>query len=81
MEVPSKPLGIEDRKGSCKSQYFPEIKEAFHREHSLLIYQHFPRIERQTYIQQRATELFNKAMGLDAIFSFSTSNVCFFLES
>jgi hypothetical protein len=81
MEIPSKPLGIEGRKDSCKYLYFPEIKEAFQRGHSLLIYQHFPREKRQGYIQQRASELFNKVMGVDAIFSFATSNVCFFLVS
>ncbi len=79
MEVPSKPLGIKGRKGSCKYLYFPEIKEAFQRGHSLLIYQHFAHEKRQTYIQQRASGLFNKVLGVDAIFSFSTSNVCFFL--
>ncbi len=81
MEVPSKPLGIKGRKDSCKYLYFPEIEEAFQRGHSLLIYQHFPRKNRQAYIQQRASELFDKVKGVDEIFSFSTSNVCFFLVS
>jgi len=81
MEIRSKPLGIKGRKDSCKYLYFPEIEEAFHREHSLLIYQHFPREERHTYIKRRASELFNKVTGVDAIVSFSTRNVCFFLVS
>jgi hypothetical protein len=81
MEVPSKPLGIKGRKDSCKYLYFPEIEEAFQRGHSLLIYQHFPRKKRHAYIQQRTSELFDKVKGIDAIFSFSTSNVCFFLVS
>ena len=75
LEVQSKPLG---RKNSNKYVYFSEVTKAFARGHSLLIYQHFPRINRDQYIADRTSQL-HKAAKTSTIFSFSTSFVCFFV--
>ena len=75
LEVKSRPLG---RKDSNKYLYYSETTDAFNRGHSLLIYQHFPRINRTEYISLRSIELI-EATGASNIFSFSTKFVCFFL--
>lgn len=75
LEIRSKPLG---RKNSNKYLYFSEVKQAFARGHSSIIYQHFPRINRDLYIAERTRQLW-KATGTPTIFSFSTSFVCFFV--
>lgn len=77
LEVSSKPLGCKD---SNKYLYFSEVTQTFRRGHSLLIYQHFPRIQRDEYIALRTNQL-RKATGAQTIFSFSTGFVCFFLVS
>ena len=75
LEVKTKPKG---RKNSNKFLYLDEVKQAFDVGHSLLIYQHFPRIERTTYIASRVTQL-RAATRCENIFSFSSGYVCFFL--
>lgn len=75
LEVASKKYGS---KGSSKFLYYREVREAFLRGHSLLIYQHFPREERNSYRHRKASEL-TRATGGKSVFSFSTSHVCFFL--
>ncbi len=75
IEIKSKPEG---RKDSNKFLYFSEIADAFRRDHSVLIYQHFPRIQRDRYIAKRVAQL-RQSTGCKSIFSFSTSFVCFFL--
>jgi len=46
--------------------------------HSLIIYQHFPRINRNNYIASRIDQL-RKATHASTVFSLSTSFVCFFV--
>ena len=75
LEVQSNPLG---RKNSNKYLYFSEVTQAFARGHSLVIYQHFPRINRDQYIADRTSQLW-EAADTSTIFSFSTSFVCFFV--
>lgn len=75
LEVKSKPKG---RKNSNKFLYLDEVKQAFNAGHSLLIYQHFPRIERTTYIASRVAQL-RAETRCETIFSFSSGFVCFFL--
>ena len=75
LEIQSKPLGC---KNSNKYLYFSEVTKAFSRGHSLLIYQHFPRINRDLFIADRTRQL-GKAAKTSTIFSFSTSYVCFFV--
>ena len=77
LEIKSKPLG---RKNSNKYLYFPEVMEAFDRGHSLVIYQHFPFITRDLYINDRIRQL-REATNSSMVFSVSTSRVCFFIVS
>lgn len=75
LQIKSKRIG---HKNSNKFLYLDEVKETFSSGHSVLVYQHFPRIERKTYIANRVSEL--KARTYDStIFSFATGYVCFFL--
>lgn len=75
IEVRSTPLG---RMGSSKYVYWNELKEAFNAGHSLLIYQHFPRVRRFQFIEQRTRELIEH-LGSDEIHAYKTTHVVFFL--
>ena len=75
LEIKSRPYG---RMNSSKFLFFHEVKQSYQFGHSLLIYQHFPREERQGYMKKRVTQL-KQVTDESAIFSFATSNVCFFL--
>ena len=75
IEVRSKPRG---RKGSSKYVYWHEIEESFAGGHSLLIYQHFPRVKRELFIESKARELVEKT-GAREVFSFRTPHVLFLL--
>jgi len=75
IEVKSKPCG---RKDSSKYLYWREIKDAFSAGHSLLIYQHFPRIKRDQFIQLISQNLAN-TIDVQQIYSFRTTNVLFLL--
>ena len=77
LEIVSKPLG---RKNSNKFLYFSEVQDAFKRGHSLVIYQHFPYIQRDPYITDRICQL-REATNSSMVFSLSTSRVCFFIVS
>ena len=73
--VDSKPSG---RKDSSKYLYWEEIDDFWKAEHSLLIYQHFPRLPRDPFIEGKARELIHKT-GTPEVISFRTSHVVFFL--
>ena len=75
MEVKSKPCG---RKGSSKYLYWCEIGRFWEAGHSLLIYQHFPRVPRDPFIEAVARELIRKT-GASEVTSFRTSHVVFLL--
>lgn len=75
LEIKSKRKG---QKNSNKFLYLSEVQHAYSLGQSLLIYQHFPRIERQTYIASRIAQL-KACTGGNTVFSFSTGYVCFFL--
>jgi hypothetical protein len=77
LEVESKPWR---HKASPKHLYWHEVEETWRRGHSVLIYQHFPHIERKTYIKRRREEL-RKTTKAEYICSFRTSNVLFLLAS
>ena len=77
IEVRSTPYG---RKGSSKYIYLTELKDAFNAGHSLLIYQHFPRVKRIPYIYQRTREL-TEQLSSNYIMAFKTPYVVFFLVS
>ncbi len=75
IEVESKPYG---RRDSSKYLYWHEIERFWNAGHSLLIYQHFPRVERASFIEGRARELM-RSTGAPEVISFRTSHVVFFL--
>jgi hypothetical protein len=75
LEIQSVP---KERRGSHKYLYWDEAHRFFSKGHSLLIYQHFPRIQRERFIILRAADFFEK-MGTKIVYSFRTSKVVFFL--
>lgn len=74
VEVRSAPFGA---KGSCKYVYWRELEMLFQRGHSLLIYQHYPRVARETFHDQLGTALKERFAAKTVIFS--TPHVAFFL--
>ena len=75
IEVRSKPYG---RKDSSKHVYWQELVNAFRAGPSVLIYQHFPRVKREPFIQELAKELALKTSAQE-VFSFRTPRVLFLL--
>lgn len=75
LEIKSVPSG---RKNSSKYLYWEEVKTAFARGHSLLIYQHFPRKPRVPFIGQ-LVDKFRVATGVRNVLSYCSSHVVFFL--
>jgi hypothetical protein len=66
------------RKRSSKYLYWDEIERFWKAGHSLLIYQHFPRVPRDLFIEAKARELVHRT-GAQEVISFRTSHVVFFL--
>jgi len=75
LEVKSRPYG---RKDSSKFLFWREAIALWSSGPSLLIYQHFPRVNRIDYIRRRTDELRHALPG-SLIATFSTSRVTFFL--
>ncbi|TKJ28979.1 MAG: hypothetical protein CEE40_09885 [Chloroflexi bacterium B3_Chlor] len=75
IQVKSKPYG---RKDSSKYLYWHEIRDSFSAGHSLLIYQHFPRVKREPFIDTLARELAENT-GAQEVYSFRTPRVLFLL--
>jgi hypothetical protein len=76
LEVPSRPIG---RKWSSKYAYWAEVAAIWGRGASVLIYQHFRREKRETFIPRMATELQQRTGG--AVEAFRTPRVVFLLAS
>ncbi len=76
MEIKSKPKG---RKGSSKYLYWDELVEAYSRGYSVLVYQHFPRVDREHFITDLAEEMEAKT-GAEKIYTFATPDVVFLLS-
>jgi hypothetical protein len=75
IEVESTRLGA---RGSAKYIYWREIKEIYSKGHSLLIYQHFPRVQRDRFIPFLADRLADE-LWATRITAFRTPHVAFFL--
>jgi hypothetical protein len=74
-EVESVPLG---KRGSHKYLYWDEASAFFSRGYSLLVYQHFPRIERRKFLTLKVREIFAR-MHASTVYALTTSSVAFFL--
>jgi hypothetical protein len=77
LEVKSRPYG---RKYSSKYLYWREVRKFFHAGHSLLIYQHFPRVKRELFIESTAEEL-GERTSAHCVYSFRTPHVLFLLAA
>ena len=77
LEVKSRPYG---RKYSSKYLYWREVRKFFNAGHSLLIYQHFPRIKRERFIGSAAQELGSRTSA-NGVYSFRTPHVLFLLAT
>lgn len=75
LEIKSRPYGT---KNSCKFVYWNEIETLWNQGKSLLIYQHFIREKRISFIQRKLSELQEKTPG-SLVEAFSTSHVVFLL--
>jgi hypothetical protein len=75
IEIGSCPSG---RKNSSKYLAWGEIAATYNSGRSILIYQHFPRKDREKFICEVAHKLIERT-GASAVSCFSTANVAFFL--
>ena len=75
LEVKSVPRG---KKNSSKYLYWSEVQASFEAGHSILIYQHFPRMNRQSYINNLVQQ-FKAITKAKCIFYYKTRHVVFFL--
>ncbi len=75
LEVPSLSKG---RKNSSKYLYMDEVAAFYGSGKSLLIYQHFPRVERAVFLTRCAERLRAAAPGA-SLWAFTTAHVVFFL--
>lgn len=75
IEVRSVPMGA---RGSHKYLYWVELIRSFSRGHSILVYQHFPRIERKKFTTLMVKTLHRKT-GAKTIYSLGAGSVVFFL--
>lgn len=66
------------RQGSAKFVYWDEISETFQSGHSILIYQHFRREERTSFIQRTVLEI-QARLSPDKIYWFRTPQVVYFM--
>lgn len=75
IEIKSKPYGHKD---SSKFLYWREIKSLWESGKSLLIYQHFIREKRESYVQRMLEALSNEATG-STVQAFATPRVLFMI--
>jgi len=66
------------KRGSTKYIYWSELHEAYDNGHSLLVYQHFPRVERKRFVPFLADRLRDE-LGAPCVEGFATPHVAFFL--
>jgi hypothetical protein len=64
------------RRGSSKYLFWDEVAAAYGRQHSLILYQHFPRRPRAPFMRQLADRLRTEA-GCAAVLALSTPHVAF----
>lgn len=75
LEVKSIPRG---KRNSSKYLYWSEVKTSYEAGYSILIYQHFPRMQRESYIHNLVQQ-FKAITDVNRIFYYKTRQVVFFL--
>lgn len=75
LEVNSIPRG---KRNSSKYLYWSEVKASYKAGHSILIYQHFPRMQRESFIRNLVQQ-FKAITEVGRIFYYETRHVVFFL--
>ena len=75
LEVNSVPRG---KRNSSKYLYWSEVKDSYKAGYSILIYQHFPRMQRKSYIDN-LVQHFKTITEVGSIFYYKTRQVVFFL--
>jgi hypothetical protein len=75
LEVSSAPPGSPQ---SSRYVYWAEMQEVWKRGHSILIYQHFPRVARTPYVEARVAQI-GDALGAQHVVTFQTTQVVFLL--
>jgi len=75
LEVNSTPCG---KRHSSKYLYWGEVEASYKEGYSILIYQHFPRMQRKSYIDN-LVQHFKAITEADRIFYYKTRQVVFFL--
>jgi len=75
IEVPSTGRG---KRGSASYIYWTELRKAYVSGHSVLVYQHFPRVERARFVPFLAGRLGDE-LGARQVAGFTTPHVAFFL--
>jgi hypothetical protein len=77
LDAPSRPKG---RKNSSKLVYRDEVADHYAARGSILLYQHFAREHRPTFLTRIAANL-SESLPAATIWSFPTANVVFFLAA
>jgi hypothetical protein len=77
-EIKSKPMGGKD---SCKFLYWNELTETFQRGFSVMVYQHFPRVNRRIYISKVAEDIKRHCGEVGSVHCFWTGHAGLFLIS
>jgi hypothetical protein len=78
LEVKSKRYGS---KGSSKYLYWPEVKKAYTEAgHSVLIYQHFPRVKHNEFVLRKCQEI-KEHLGVVQVHALISSSVIYFLAA
>ncbi len=75
IEVKSRKYGA---KLSCKYVYWNELQASYRAGHSLLVYQHFPRVEHKNYIAMIAKNI-QLNLNVNTVIALATSSVVYFL--
>ena len=68
------------RRNSSKFVFWDELQATFAAGSSVLVYQHFPRLDRAQFIARLASELGHR-LGTHSVFSFRTPHVVFLLAA
>ena len=71
---------VKGRKNSSKYVFWDEIQDLWEGNQSLLIYQHFPRVNRMNYINRLFDEIRDK-VGAEDMYAIKTSHMVYFLLS